>query len=191
MKKLHKFGLPALIMLAGFKANAQAPETGTETIDAILTFWPFVVVLVLLLLAVLWYQNLRNMRRSRQSGRQRPMGANPIILLGLVSVFVVVLLALPWFLNRLETKSEETQVETLQIAPENRAETAFLIEGMTCTGCENAIQNQVKSLPGIESVKADHIARQTTVVYDKTLVDEGRIIAAIAQTGYTVVGKHE
>ena len=30
------------------------------------------------------------------------------------------------------------------------------VEGMMCTGCENRIQNAVKNMNGIKSVKADH-----------------------------------
>ena len=183
--------MSGILFLTGFAANAQAPATDTSTIDTILAFWPFVVILVLLLLTILWYQNIKTMRRGRETGRQRPMGANPVVFLGIVTVFIVILLALPWYLNNLEEKKGSEPAETTVIAPENRVETVFLVEGMTCTGCENAIQKRVKSLPGIELVKADHVAMQTQVVFDKTLVDEEKITTAITDAGYTVIGKLE
>ncbi len=113
----------------------------------------------------------------------------PVVFLVIVSVIVVVLLVRPWYLKNLADKKEGTKAESMVIAPENRAELVLMVEGMTCTGCENSIQNMVKSLPGIESVKADRIASKTSVVFDNTMVDEQTIKAAISQAGYTVVLK--
>lgn len=183
--------MSGIILLIGNAVIAQTPATETKAIDTILAFWPFVVVLVLLLLTVLWYQNIKTMRRGRETGRHRPAGANPVLFLGIVTVFVLILLALPWYLNNLEEKKEVDLTETTEIAPENRVETVFLVEGMTCSGCENAINRRVKELQGVKTVEADHVARQTIVVFDKSKVDEERIIGAITEAGYTVIGKLE
>jgi copper chaperone CopZ len=168
----------------------QSPVTETGIIDRIITFWPFVVVLVLLLLAVLWYQHIKTMRRGRETGRRRPAGLNPVVFLGIVTVFAVILLALPLYLNTLEEKMDK-EPQAIEIAPENRMETIFMVEGMTCTGCENAIEKRISGLEGIELVEADHVAMQTHVVYDKSRLTEEIITAAIVDAGYTVSGKLE
>lgn len=189
MKNLSRYFFSALFFLAYSHTKAQGHQGENQTIDTIISFWPFVVILVLLLLAILWYQQVKNMQRVRQRGRHRPAGVNPLVFLGIVSVFVVVLLGLPLYLNNLTDKKEATNAESVVIAPENRIELVLMVEGMTCTGCENAIQKMVKSLPGIESVKADRGASKTRVVFDKTLVDEQKIKSAISQAGYTVALK--
>jgi mercuric ion transport protein len=188
MKKFPKLSLLFSMLFASNFVFGQAPAAETGIIDRIITFWPFVVVLVLLLLAVLWYQNIKTMRKGRETGRRRSSGLNPIVLLGFVTVFAVILLALPWYLNTLEDKMYR-EPEAMEIAPENRIQTTFVVEGMTCTGCENAIQKRVSSLPGIELVEADHVAMQTMVVFDKSKVTEESITQAIIDAGYAVTGK--
>jgi copper chaperone CopZ/uncharacterized membrane protein YidH (DUF202 family) len=190
MKKFPKLSLLFSMLFASNFVFGQAPASETGIIESIITFWPFVVVLVLLLLAVLWYQNIKTMRKGRETGRRRPSGLNPIVFLGIVTVFAVILLALPLYLNTLEEKmGKEPQAN--EIAPENRMETIFVVEGMTCTGCENAIEKRVGGLEGVELVEADHVAMQTLVVFDKTKIGEERIIGAITDAGYSVTGKAE
>lgn len=178
------------LLLTSSISFGQAATEETGAINKILSFWPFVVILVLLLLAVLWYQNIKIMRRRRASGRKAVAGLNPVTTLGFVTVFLVILLALPWFINKIEDKPI-TEQETTEIAPENRVETVFLIEGMTCTGCENAITNRVAELDGVQTVNSDWQAAQAQVVYDKTKVTEDMIIGAIMDAGYSVTGKLE
>lgn len=190
MKKFPKLGLLLSMLFASTFVFGQAPVTETGIIDRIITFWPFVVVLVLLLLAVLWYQNIKTMRKGRETGRRRPAGLNPIVFLGIVTVFAVILLALPLYLNTLEEKMGKDP-QAIEIAPENRMETIFMVEGMTCTGCENAIIKRVSGLEGVKTVDADHVKMQTQVVYDKSKVSEDKIVEAIVDAGYTVTGKFE
>lgn len=61
------------------------------------------------------------------------------------------------------------------------------VEGMTCTGCENAIQESVKNIEGISSVKADYKAGKVTVSYDSVKNDLAAIKEAIQHTGYKVI----
>ena len=97
---------------------------------------------------------------------------------------------MPLLVNNLGDKAPAAS-EATDIAPQNRIETVFLIEGMTCTGCENAIINRVAELKGVQAVDADHQAMETHVVYDKSKVSEASIIAAITDAGYSVTGKLE
>ena len=190
MKKPSKISFFASMLFISSLSFGHTAGEETGTIEKILSFWPFVIELVLLLLAVLWYQSIKAMRRRRESGRKAAAGLNPITTLGFVTVFLVILLALPWLLGRMEDKAPAAK-ETTEIAPENRVETVFLIEGMTCTGCENAITNRVEELEGVQAVSADWQAAQTQVVYDKSKVTEDLIVGAIMAAWYTVKGKLE
>ena len=190
MEKLFRLSLFSGMLIISSLSFGQAIDRETKAIEKILSFWPIVVVLVLLLLAVLWYQNIRNLRRRRESGRKAARRFNSMVLLGFVTVFLVILMALPWMLTRMGNNTQ-AEKENTEIAPENRVETVFLIEGMTCTGCENAIINRVAELEGVESVHADWEAGQAHVVYDNSLVTEDLIVGAIMAAGYTVTGKLE
>jgi len=60
------------------------------------------------------------------------------------------------------------------------------VEGMTCDGCEKAIQAGVGSLEGIASVESSHEEGWTEVKYDASSTSLDDIKSKITDTGYTV-----
>ena len=62
------------------------------------------------------------------------------------------------------------------------------IKGMTCTGCEQAIQGNVSKLEGIKSIIASHEKGNAIVEFYEDKVDTSMIKEAITETGYTVTG---
>ena len=60
------------------------------------------------------------------------------------------------------------------------------IGGMSCTGCEQTIQNNVGKLEGIKSVKASFTTGTAIIEYFQGEVDTTRIGEAIKGSGYTV-----
>lgn len=42
-------------------------------------------------------------------------------------------------------------------------ETIIKVEGMVCNGCENRVQNALKTIEGIENVVANHISGTVTI----------------------------
>ena len=149
--------------------------------SGIIAFWPFIVALVLLLLVVLWYQTIKNIqrKRGRSAVKQRP-GLQSTVFLGLVTVFVLVLLAAPWYLQTFTEKQSET-------AEEDRIEMALTVHGMDCSGCEGLVNRRVGNLDGIESVAASHEREEVVVVYDKNKVSLALIAQIIEESGYTVI----
>lgn len=151
----------------------------------IIAFWPFIVALVLLLLVILWYQNIKNMQRSKKRGVGRPrQGTQSLVFLGIVTVFVLVLLAAPYYLEGLDD-NDKAIIE--QINPEQRVELVLTVHGMTCGGCEALIQKKVGELEGVESVSASHQSEEVLVVYNKDKLNESVIANTIENAGYTVV----
>lgn len=71
-----------------------------------------------------------------------------------------------------------------------KAITAVLIvDGMSCTGCENTISSAVMQLGGVIEVRANHQSGSVEVTFDTTQVDLKSISEAITDKGYTVKGK--
>ena len=66
---------------------------------------------------------------------------------------------------------------------------SYLVEGMTCSGCERTVQRIVSSLDGVESVKADLASATVSVDYDPQKVGIDAIKAAINKVGYKFVGE--
>ena len=59
------------------------------------------------------------------------------------------------------------------------------VEGMSCGGCENRVQNALKTIEGVEEVVADHV--NCTVKVKANNVDEAVIKEKIEDLGYSVV----
>lgn len=77
--------------------------------------------------------------------------------------------------------------ETTEVKKEETIQKARLtVYGMTCTGCENAIEKKVKSLAGILSIEATHTDSTTIVIFDASLTNIDSIKKTIEDTGYEV-----
>lgn len=151
----------------------------------IIAFWPFIIALVLLLLVILWYQNIKNMQRSKKRGVGRPrQGTQSLVFLGIVTVFVVIMLAAPYYLESLDDNEKNA---TEQIDPQNRTELVLTVHGMTCGGCEALIQRKVGELDGIENVTAYNLQEEVYIVYNKSKLTESVIAETIEKAGYSVV----
>ena len=184
MKTLTRILTPAML-LSATPLITRANTSADDTISTILALWPYMIGLILLLLAFLWYQQIRLwMRRKKGETRRHTARGNQLTMLGIVTIFALLMIAAPRLLKRFDDSIQQTE-QTM--SPEHRTEITLQVEGMTCPGCEGAVQSRVAGLPGIESVKADHIAKQTTVVYDNTQTNPEAIAQAIEEAGYKVV----
>jgi copper chaperone CopZ len=63
------------------------------------------------------------------------------------------------------------------------------IEGMTCTGCENTIQEEVNKIAGISTIKASHLDSTAVVSFDSTQTSVNAIGEAITAAGYVFKGE--
>ena len=61
------------------------------------------------------------------------------------------------------------------------------VTGMTCGGCENAVQRGLARLEGVGDVTASHADAKVIVTYDPARVSPDQIKARIGAMGYAVV----
>lgn len=69
---------------------------------------------------------------------------------------------------------------------QNEIATTISVGGMSCPNCELRIENELKALSGLISVKANYSAENVSVVYDSLVMKETEIIAALERIGYKV-----
>lgn len=60
------------------------------------------------------------------------------------------------------------------------------IKGMSCTGCEIRIENELKKLNGIVKVKASFKNSNVYVIYDSDLIKYETIVQCIEKMGYKI-----
>ena len=73
---------------------------------------------------------------------------------------------------------------------ENRTKKeTYLVEGMTCSGCERTVSKVIESLEGVASSKADLQTATVSVEYDPSKVTIDKIKNAVNGVGYKFVGE--
>ena len=87
-----------------------------------------------------------------------------------------------------QPKSEQASDSSEAVAAQ-WVEVTLNVEGMTCDGCENAINAGVEGLEGIASVESSHEEAWTKVKFDKNTTSVEDISGKIAETGYEVKGE--
>jgi copper ion binding protein len=65
----------------------------------------------------------------------------------------------------------------------------YLVEGMTCAGCERTVQRVIGNLEGVRTSKADLKSSSVSVEYDPDKVTIDKIRSAVNGVGYKFVGE--
>lgn len=66
---------------------------------------------------------------------------------------------------------------------------SYLVEGMTCAGCERTVSKVVGNIEGVTSSKAELSSSTVTVEYDPSKVSIDKIKEAVNRVGYKFVGE--
>jgi copper chaperone len=66
---------------------------------------------------------------------------------------------------------------------------SYLVEGMTCSGCERTVSKVVGNIEGVSLSKADLGSSTVTVEYDPSKVTVDKIKEAVNGVGYKFVGE--
>ena len=87
-----------------------------------------------------------------------------------------------------QPKTDASQGEETEISADAQwVEVVINVNGMTCEGCENAINSGLEGLDGIASAESSHEEKWTKVKYDENLTSMEEIKTQITETGYEVV----
>jgi copper ion binding protein len=66
---------------------------------------------------------------------------------------------------------------------------SYLVEGMTCSGCERTVSRVIGNIEGVKSAKADLKTSTVSVEYDPQKATIDQIKAAVNGVGYKFVGE--
>jgi copper chaperone CopZ len=65
----------------------------------------------------------------------------------------------------------------------------YLVEGMTCSGCERTVSKVVGNIDGVKSSQADLASSTVSLEYDPSKITIDKIKSAINSVGYNFVGQ--
>lgn len=168
--------------------------TGTSSMASSFSFLePYRYVLIgvtVFVLGLAWFQKIRTDKQrdcNCETDKQNFLQSKTFLLL--VTIFAVLMLAFPYFSNTLYPTQDKTQVMVSSSSINTPKTVDFGVKGMTCSGCEAHVEQEVNQLNGIISVKASYDNSNALVVFDTTKTNAQSIEAAILKTGYKVTNQ--
>jgi len=173
---------PVLALVAGTTGAA-------STFSWVEPFRPYLIGLTILVLVIAWYQRLKPKSQEEidcACEDDKPKFINSKKFLLFVSLFAVVMLAFPYY-SSVFYPNPPISKEIVFVEQSNIRKIKVDIEGMTCTGCESHIENEVNKLDGILAVDADFEVANTVVKFDESKVNKEEIEKAISNTGYKII----
>ncbi len=146
-------------------------------------FRPYLTVITIGSLALAWYQHWRSRKAAIECACEadsRQSWLHSRVFLGTITVFALVMLLFPTYVDLLYPNPENT-------APIDGATQTVVVavEGMTCAGCEEHIEYELGKLPGIATIRANADSGIVRVRFAPQKLSVAQVLDAIAQTGYT------
>ncbi len=139
-------------------------------------------------LGVAWYQKLRPTKTNdadcNREATNKASFFQSKTFLSIVTVFAILMMTFPLYAKIFYPKPK-VQAATLA-AVDNKQQVRFIIQGMTCAGCEEHINSEVSKLAGVVAYKTSYASKNSFVTFDKSKVDVKTIEAAINKIGYKV-----
>ena len=181
---------PVLAIIAGSSGIA-------STFSWIEPFRPYLIGLTILILGFAWYQKLKPENEidcecetddlpDSKAGKPKFMQSKTF--LGIVTAFVIVMLAFPYYSGVFYPNTEK---QIIVVDKSDIKTIEFKISGMTCASCEEHVNHEVNKLNGIVNSKASYENGNAIIEFDKTKTNELEIEKAINSTGYKVTSKKE
>ena len=150
---------------------------------------PYLIALTIGVLSFAWYLKLKPIKSDNmdccQTDKKRSFIQSKSFL-GIVTLFAGLMLAFPMYARVFYPKPMVQAVGA--VMADKKQQVKFIIQGMTCEGCEEHVNKELASVKGVLSFKTSYAAKSSIVTFDPSVVNEKEIEAAINKTGYKVKG---
>jgi len=149
---------------------------------------PYLLGLSIAVLAFAWYVKLKPAKTNdidcNCETTKKAAFLQSKTFLSIVTVFAILMMTFPLYAKVFYPKPK---VQTATVAAvDNKQQVKFTIQGMTCEGCEEHVNNELSKVKGVLAYKTSYETRSSLVTFDKSKVDEKTIEVAINKTGYKV-----
>lgn len=153
------------------------------------TFRPFLIILTCMILAWAWYRALKPLTKAEIECAcdENPSFVQSKKFLGIVTLLSALLLVFPNYAKIIVPTPVAKEI--ILVSADEVQFFTWSIKGMTCDGCEIAVENEVNKLPGILAVDAIYAESAVNVKFDKTKTTPESIKKAISKTGYQIIEK--
>lgn len=172
---------PVVALLAGSSSIA-------ATFSWIEPARPYLIGLSIAVLVFAWYIKLKPAKIADMDCNcettKKASFLHSKTFLGIVTVFAILVMAFPLYAKMFYPKQK---IQAASVAAvDNKQKVKFTIQGMTCEGCEEHVNNELSKVNGVLACKTSYATRTSLVTFDRSKVDIKTIEAAINKTGYIV-----
>ena len=149
---------------------------------------PYLIGLSIAVLTFAWYQKLKPAKTNDMDCNCETIKKASFLqtkgFLGIVTLFAILMMTFPLYARIFYPKPKVQAA--IVTAVDNQQQVKFTIQGMTCEGCEENVNNELSKVAGILTYKTSYASKSSLVTFDKSKVGVNTIAAAINKTGYTV-----
>ncbi len=149
---------------------------------------PYLIGLSIAVLAFAWYQKLKPAKTNDMDCNcettKKASFLQTNFFLGIVTLFAILMMTFPLYAKMFYPKPKVQAAMVAEV--DNKQQVKFTIQGMTCEGCEEHVNNELSKVTGVIAYKTSYASRSSLVTFDKSKVDVKTIETAINKTGYTV-----
>jgi mercuric ion transport protein len=149
---------------------------------------PYLIGLSVAVLALAWYITLKPQKSNdidcNCETKKKTSFLQSKTFLGMVTVFAILMMAFPLYAKVFYPKPKVQAA--IAEAIDSTQQVKFTIQGMTCEGCEEHVNNELSKVNGVLAYKTSYASRSSLVTFNKLKVDVKTIEAAINKTGYKV-----
>ncbi len=149
---------------------------------------PYLMGLSITVLSFAWYQKLKPAKPNdidcNCDTKKKSTFLQSKIFLGIVTVFAILMLTFPLYAKIFYPKAKVQAA--LVVVNDNKQQAKFTLQGMTCEGCEEHVNNELSKVIGVIEYITSYVNKSSLVTFDKSKVDVKAIETAINKTGYTV-----
>ena len=149
---------------------------------------PYLILLSITVLAFAWYVKLKpakiNDMDCNCETTKKASFLQSKSFLSIVTVFAILMMTFPLYAKVFYPKPQTKAATVATI--DKRQQVKFTVEGMTCEGCEEHVNNEVSKVSGVITYATSYANKSSLVTFDKSKVNVKTIEAAINKTGYTV-----
>lgn len=170
---------PVLALISGSSGIA-------STFSWLEPFRPWLIGLTITVIAFAWYQKLKPRTKEEIAcacnENQTSSFWQSKRLLGIVTVFAVVMLAFPYYADIFYPQSKLSASKEMNTASPYQIK----INGMTCSGCEKHVKHEIGKLPGISVLEVSYKKGNAKVAFDESKTNLTDIKSAVGKTGYKI-----
>ena len=149
---------------------------------------PYLIVVSIAVLVFAWYLRLNQKKISAAEcncdTEQKPSFFFFFSFLIIVTVFAILMMTFPLYAKIFFPKPKAAIM--VPAATDSTVQAKFSIQGMTCAGCEEHVNNQLSKLHGVLTYQTSYANGYSIVTFDKLKTDVKVIETAINKTGYKV-----